>query len=100
MLILQSLAQLDAATSRAAVKKPHLQVIDFGEYRVSGSNGAWYTVTCKRDGAGNRLVYCSCEEKYPRKGNTVCYHIPPAVGAHMLLAIARQSAQIIYDAPQ
>lgn len=96
MLILQNLAQLDSAAARAVTKKPKLKVIDFGTYEVTGSSGQWYTVTCKRDGGGQRLVYCSCEDKYPRKGNTVCYHIPPAVGAHILLAIARKSVQVIY----
>lgn len=97
MLILESLSQLESAAARAAVKQPKLKVIDFGVYEVSGSKGQWYTVTCKRDGAGTRIVFCSCEDTHPRRGNTVCYHIPPAVGAHILLALARQSVNVTYQ---
>jgi hypothetical protein len=96
MIILHTLDQLATAAKKAAEVKPRLRVIGFGSYEVRGSKGDWYSVTCKKDAAGNRLVFCSCEEKGRRRQGYICYHIVPAVGAHILLAIAQRSVMIDY----
>lgn len=96
MIILRHLYQLEAATIKAIKENPELRVIDFGEYEVKGSSGTWYKVTCRMNDAGQRLVFCSCEELHPRRAGTACYHMPVAVGAHILLALARKSVRIEY----
>lgn len=91
MIVLTHLSQLNVAASRASKLNPKLRVKDFGEYEVSGSSGNWYLVTCRKMADGSKLVACSCEEKFPRRSGIPCYHMVPAVGAHILLAIARRS---------
>lgn len=91
MILLQHLNQLDAANRRAMVLNPALRVIEFGVYEVQSSKGFWYRVTCKQTENGQRLVFCSCEDLFRRKNNVPCYHMAPAVGAHILLAQAKRS---------
>lgn len=98
MVVLENLSQLAVAAQRARkVKNLRTRIIDFGVYDVSGDSGTVYRVECKKMEDGTKLVWCSCEEKYPRKPGQVCYHIVPAVGAHMLLAIAQRSVILAYE---
>lgn len=91
MIVLDKLSKLNTAAARAAKVDMKLRVTDFGTYEVCGRSGTWYTVTCRRLEDGQRIVFCSCEDKFPRKPNTACYHMVPAVGAHIILALARRS---------
>lgn len=91
MIILKHLDQLDNANKRAMKLRPALRVLDFGIYEVQSSKGFWYTVTCKVNEHGQRLVFCTCEDIFPRRAGVPCYHMAPAVGAHILLAQARRS---------
>jgi len=95
MLLLTDLAQLEAACKKARKVKPTLRVLDYGEYEVRGSTGRWYKVTCKKSGTGQKLVFCECEQDKPRRVGFTCYHMATAVGAHMLLALAKQA--VIYE---
>lgn len=91
MLILENLSQLDKARERAMKKRPAVKVIIYGTYQVQGSSGNWYEVTCRKNEHGQKIVFCSCEDRYPRKVGDVCYHIPVAVGAHILLSLSLDS---------
>jgi hypothetical protein len=92
MFVLENYSQLSAAAARAA-KVPNLKcrVVDFGEYDVTGTSGTTYRVSCKKMADGTRIVWCSCEERFPRKTGQICYHVIPAIGAHVILAIAKRS---------
>ena len=103
MLLLTDLSQLNAATKKALKVKPALRVLDFGHYEVQGSKGNWYTVNCRKSVTGQKLVFCSCEQEKPRRVGFTCYHMGAAVGAHILLAMAKRAAlmegvHITYDA--
>lgn len=90
MIILEHLFQLEDATRRAIEKKPALRIIAFGHYEVQGTSKVWYTVTCKRNESGQRIIHCTCDKGYRHK-NVACYHMVPAIGAHILLKIAQDS---------
>ncbi len=97
MIVLSKLSQLDAAREKAAEMNPSLRVIDFGVYQVSGSRGNWYDVRCWKNEHGQRFAHCSCEDQGRRRANVACFHLVPAIGAHILLAIAkRANARILY----
>ncbi len=92
MFVLENLSQLSVAAARAAkVKNLKCKVVDVGEYDVTGDSGATYRVTCRKMADGTKIVWCTCEEKYPRRAGQICYHVVPAIGAHIILAIARRS---------
>jgi hypothetical protein len=102
VLVLKHLSQLNRATRRALEVKPALRILDFGVYEVQGSKGNWHKVNCRLSGTGQRLVFCSCEEGKPRRTGFTCLHMATAVGAHIMLAMARKAAMmeginIIYD---
>ncbi|SRR5260221_10112564 len=89
MVIFENLKQLENARVKMMKAKPELDLIMFGCYKVYGSKGNEYQVTCKIDGSGKRLVFCSCEEKFPRKLNHACYHIAAALSLHLYLCEGR-----------
>lgn len=102
MLLLTDLAQLNAASRKALKVKPALRILDFGVYEVQGSKGNWYRVHCRKSATGQKLVFCTCEDDKPRRVGFTCYHMSIAVGAHILLAMARRAAilegvNITYD---
>lgn len=89
MIILTKLKMLDKARKRAMELNPSVDLIEFGRYTVTGSKSNIYEVTCKTDGLNNRIVFCSCEERYPRKLNEACYHIAAALSLHLYLCEGR-----------
>jgi hypothetical protein len=91
MIILQNISQLDNAFKKANKVKPEVTILEFGRYQVKGTKGDRYIVTCRTDPDGQRLIYCSCEEKIARKQGTICYHAAPAFGVHLFMALAKRS---------
>ncbi len=91
VIILKDITQLDAAAKKAAKADIRIRIIEFGKYEVRGDTGNWYTVICRKLEDGTRLVDCSCAERYPRRADQACYHMIPAVGSHILLAIAKRT---------
>lgn len=89
MLIFTDIKQLDAARKRLMKAKPRIDLLCFGEYSVIGSKGDEYKVICKTDASNKRIVFCTCEDKYPRKLNDVCYHIAGALSLHLYLCEGR-----------
>lgn len=85
MIIFRSFEQIQKAALKAGIEKPALEILEYGKYAVTTKAGNRYVVTCRRDGSGQKLVFCSCEEKYSRRSGVPCYHIPPAIGIHILL---------------
>lgn len=90
MFIINNLAQLEKAASKARQIKPILKIIEFGKYVVKGSNGNFYTVKCYRNG-NQRIIECEC--KAGERG-FICYHGCSALEAHGTLAKYRQTAII------
>lgn len=89
MFILRDKTQLERAIEKAKKIRPTVKFDCFGRYRVSGSNGGFYTVICKRLDNGYKTVECTC--KGAEKG-LVCYHAVSALSLHIGLAKQRQTA--------
>ncbi len=89
MFILKAKTQLVKAIIKAKKLRPSVKFDHFGRYRVSASNGGFYTVICKRSNNNYKLVECTC--KGGEKG-LVCYHAAAALALHTGLARLRQTA--------
>lgn len=83
MFILQNKDQLERAITKAKKVRPRVKFGGFGYYRVSGSQGGFYTVLCRRSNNGYKTVDCTC--KGGEKG-LVCYHAAAALSLHVGLA--------------
>ena len=88
MFILKDKSQLKNAIAKALKIRPRVEFDCFGRYRVSGSKG-FYTVVCRKDERGNKIVTCGC--KGAEKG-LVCYHAVSALSLHIGLARRQQTA--------
>ncbi len=89
MFILKDKTQLETAIAKALKIRPRVEFDSFGKYRVSGSKGGFYVVTCKRSGNGYKTVECTC--KASERG-LVCYHAVSALSLHIGIARQRQTA--------
>jgi hypothetical protein len=83
MFILKSLNQLEKAVTKARTVKPIVRIISFGLYAVQGSTGNFYTVECKRNEQGEKVVSCEC--RGASKG-LVCFHSASVLELHCTLA--------------
>ncbi len=88
MFILKGIEQLEKAIAKAKKLRPRVEFDCFGRYRVSGSK-CFYTVECRKDERGNKVVACGC--KGAVKG-LVCYHSAAALSLHIGLAKQRPTA--------
>ena len=88
MFILKDKSQLERAIAKALKIRPRVEFDCFGRYRVSGSK-KFYTVVCRKDERGNKIVTCGC--KGAEKG-LVCYHAVSALSLHIGLARRQQTA--------
>ena len=88
MFILKTRDQLEKAIAKAKKVRCAVKFRSFGNYSVKGSTG-FYTVLCRKDASGNRIVECEC--KGAEKG-LVCYHAASALSLHVGLARQRQAA--------
>jgi hypothetical protein len=89
MFILKAKQQLEKAIEKAKKIRPTVKFDNFGQYRVSGSKGGYYTVICKKSDNNYKLVECTC--KGGEKG-LVCYHAVAAISLHIGIARQRQTA--------
>jgi hypothetical protein len=87
MFILESKAQLEKAIAKAMKVRIQVKFIAFGVYSVKGSQGKFYTVSCKRIG-NQKIVECSC---LGADKGLVCYHAAGALSLHIGLARQRQT---------
>ncbi len=88
MFILKTKTQLEKAIAKARKVRCAVKFQSFGNYKVSGSNGAVYEVKCERTAAGEKAVICGC--KGAEKG-LVCYHAAAALSLHVGLARQQQA---------
>jgi uncharacterized Zn finger protein len=82
MFILRSRQQLTKAIENARALHPKVRMVEFGEYEVTGSKGAIYTVLCYRLG-GEKIVDCNCPSRVP------CKHSAAALQVHVYMAARR-----------
>jgi hypothetical protein len=90
MFILKNLTQLEKAVTKARTVKPIVRIISFGVYAVQGSKGNFYTVECKRNEQGEKVVICEC--KGAERG-LVCFHSCSALELHCTIAKHRATAR-------
>lgn len=83
MFILDSIETMKRAIDRAKTIHPKVRAVCFGRYEVSGSAGGFYTVVCKRDRRGLKIVDCTCKAGQSGKA---CFHAAVAIPMHMHLA--------------
>ena len=88
MFILKSQTQLEKAIIKAKKVRCAVKFRAFGNYSVKGATG-FYTVICRKDADGNRIVECGC--KGAEKG-LVCYHAAAALSLHVGLARQQKTA--------
>jgi hypothetical protein len=91
MFVLQSAAQLEKAIIKAKKTRATVKFISFGVYAVSGSKGNFYTVECKRNERGEKIVSCDCKAGQSVKP-LVCFHAASALSLHVGLCRQRQAA--------
>lgn len=85
---LDELAQvLEPARDQMEWKCPHIQMISVGQYRVSGSKGAVYDVTCGRTEDNRFFVACLCKANLHGKH---CYHGLKAFETHIAIKILQK----------
>jgi hypothetical protein len=89
MFILTGISQLEKAIAKAKKIRPRVEFDQFGKYRVSGSKGGYYAVSCRKDERGQKVVECGC--KGAERGRA-CYHAAAALSLHVGLARQRQTA--------
>jgi hypothetical protein len=89
MFILKGIEQLEKAITKAKKVRPRVEFDRFGRYRVSGSKGGYYTVTCRKDERGYKTVACTC--KGAERG-LACYHAAAALSLHIGLARRQATA--------
>ncbi len=82
MFILRNRQQLAKAIDNARALHPHVRMVEFGEYEVSGSKGNTYRVLCYRAGT-NKIVDCNCPSRVP------CKHSAAALALHVHVAARR-----------
>jgi hypothetical protein len=83
MFILESLSQLEKAIAKAQTVKPIVRIKSFGVYSVQGSKGNFYTVECKRNDRGEKVVICECRGA---ERGLVCFHSCSALELHCTIA--------------
>lgn len=76
------------AIERAKVLHPHVRMVTFGLYEVTGSTGNTYQVRCWKDRAG-RHVDCTCRTR----DGIACKHGMAAVALHIFYATERQRSR-------
>ncbi len=79
MYILENLSQLEKAANKAKTIKPIVRMIQFGLYAVQGSKGNFYTVECKRNERGEKVVSCEC---IGASKGLVCWHSASILELH------------------
>lgn len=87
MFILTTKDKLANAIRRAKELHPHVRVIRFGEYEVTGSTGNTYLVKCYRDEQNQKVVDCRCKTS----NGIACKHAVAALPLHIHLAAQRMS---------
>jgi hypothetical protein len=83
MYILNNLNQLEKAANKARTVKPIVRMIAFGLYSVQGSKGNFYTVECKRNDRGEKVISCEC--KGAERG-LICFHSASVLELHCTIA--------------
>jgi hypothetical protein len=83
MFILNNLSQLEKAANKARTVKPIVRIKSFGVYAVQGSKGNFYTVECKRNERGEKVVICQCRGA---ERGLVCFHSASVLELHCTLA--------------
>ncbi len=83
MYILNNLNQLEKAATKARTVKPIVRIKSFGVYAVQGSKGNFYTVECKRNERGEKVVICECAGA---GRGLVCFHSASVLELHCTLA--------------
>jgi hypothetical protein len=87
VFILQTKKQLEKAIEKAKKNRPRVEFDCFGRYRVSGGKGGFYTVICRKDNQGIKVVECTCKGG---ENGLICYHAAAALSLHIGLARQRQ----------
>jgi hypothetical protein len=92
MLVLDKNSKsLQNAIAKARKEQPRVRMIEFGHYEVTTGHSK-YEVECKRDEAGRKLVHCTCRDE-PNRRETECYHLPPAIQLHSIMAATRKEIE-------
>ena len=86
MFILYNLRQLKRAIARCHAYRPHVSLVRFGLYTVTGQHGTDYVVACYRDAQGRRVLDCTC----PTPDGIACKHAAAALPLHVHLAAHRR----------
>ncbi len=89
MFYLTGIEQLTKAIARCKAYHPHVKIVEFGLYAVTGESGSRYVVSCHRDEQGRKVIDCQC--KGAQRG-FICKHAPAAIAQHIHLAEAKRLA--------
>jgi hypothetical protein len=89
MLVLDKNSKsLQNAIAKAKKEQPRVRMVEYGRYEVTTGHSK-YEVECKRDDQGRKLVHCTCRDE-PNRKETECYHLPPAIQLHSIMAATRK----------
>jgi len=74
---------LEKAKAKAAKAKPHIEIVSFGEYRVSRSKGGVYSVRAGRTEEKQFFIACECRGALEGRA---CYHAALVFEMHTAFA--------------
>ena len=77
--------EIAKAIENAKALHPKVSMVSFGEYHVTGSTDAAYTVRCWRDRSGKHID-CTCKTR----DGVACKHGMAAASLHIALAAQRR----------
>lgn len=90
LLVLKSENQLKRGAEKCRLVRPKVQIISFGKYAVKGNENL-YTVECRRNERGEKIVVCNCKAN---ENGMWCYHAAAAVAVHF--GWAKQRAESVH----
>jgi len=82
MFILRNKQQINKAIGNAKALHPHVRMVEFGEYEVSGTIGNTYSILFYRS-ACEKIVDCNYPSRVP------CKHSAAALALHVHIAARR-----------
>lgn len=88
MFILKSKEQISKAIETARRRHTSVKFVAFGEYKVRGAAGNFYTVRCEKRN-GLKVVACECPAG---QFGSPCYHAAASLSLHVGLAAQRATA--------
>ena len=99
MISIENREAFARAEAKARQVRPHVHMVTFGTYEVTGSSGDKYTVRFEKV-EGHWVASCTCPAHTKSQPAKPCYHLPSAYSAHRIqVYIRKQRAEEEHPLP-